>query len=162
MDCTPEEIRYRAVDLQNRVFDVYPDHGEEARKASEVFASIPGLYKLPESLISSVLDLGRNPGWQGGELETVLRNPFPHPVDIWMQAHSRKIGFSAEGLPDFPLRLEPGERRSYPVRWTPEAPFSEFPEGFELSFNVQLHRLDPSREKPLKYDGKVRVSIVQP
>ena len=162
VDCTVEQMTYRAVDMENRVFDIYPDAGEDAARASEVFASTPGLYKLPEGVIVSTLDLVQNPAWKGGELETILRNPFAHPVEIWMQPLPERINFTVEGLPAFPLKLMPGEVRKLGIVWTPKEAITTLPENLELSYNIQLKQYNPDQKTPSAYAGKTGVKILRP
>jgi hypothetical protein len=162
VDCTVEQMTYRAVDMENRVFDIYPDAGEDTARASEVFASTPGLYKLPEGVIASTLDLVQNPAWKGGELETILRNPFAHPVEIWMQPLPERINFTVEGLPAFPLKLMPGEVRKLGIVWTPKEAITTLPENLELSYNIQLKQYNPDQKTPSAYAGKTGVKILRP
>ncbi len=162
VDVAPDHMTYRAVDIENRVFDIYPGSEAEIESASKILASIPSTYKIPDDILLSDLDLRQTENWKGGKLETKISNPFDHPVEIWFQAYSHQNLLTAKGLPDFPLKLAPGEDRVLSIEWSPKEGDAVLVENVGLSFNVQAKVHDPKLEEPVLFAGKISVKILKP
>lgn len=162
VDCSREQVTCRAVNLENQVFDVYPESATDAPAAEEVFSAIPPLYKLPEGILTAALDLKQQPDWKGGKLETLIHNPFAHPVELWISPQGDRAGFTVHGLPDSPLRLLPGETRSVMVTWMPVDLHKVSWEKLALTYHLKLKLHHPSRDQPIDYAGSAGVKILRP
>lgn len=82
-DFGPERAIYRAVDVEGRVFDVYPEDAEGAEAARRVMKGIPRIYRLPRGSATTegFLDVGQE--WRGGRSRLRCETPLLVPLVLW-------------------------------------------------------------------------------
>jgi hypothetical protein len=110
VDVEPDEMSYRAVNLDNKVFDVYPENHPGDEAAAEVFASSDLIYKLPGDVIK-VLDIqNAQEPWKQGHSSIIIENTFEEP--IWVSLMTVKAeNLRILGLPSESLEVKPGLKR---------------------------------------------------
>ncbi|MGB0415057.1 MAG: purple acid phosphatase family protein [Coraliomargarita sp.] len=115
VDVSSESIQWRALDIQNRVFDVYPANGSEAEQADAVFASIEQTYLLPRGFAKLEPIQVASKLWTGGNTSLHLKNVMDGPVSIRFKARTPDQRFAMIGLPKDNIKLSPGESAELPL-----------------------------------------------
>jgi len=80
VDVSSGPLVYRAIDIKNRVFDVYPEDHPEAEQATKIRDSISNIYMLPNGCVSTSGYSVTENTWQGGPATIKVTNTFDHPM----------------------------------------------------------------------------------
>ncbi|CAA6693096.1 MULTISPECIES: metallophosphoesterase family protein [unclassified Lentimonas] len=147
-DCSSEKMVYRAVDLDNQVFDVYPETEPEAQVAQEIFDAKEQNYILPDGVVSLHKTHTENDRWIGGEVTITVKNPFSTPLDIQLKAKfaDNKIT-GGSGLPHSFKQIAPGAEEqlltSFHLR--PEA------DAHTIDIVIGAETRDPESDRVLRF-----------
>ena len=159
VDVAPEEMIYRAVDIDNRVFDVYPRDKPGVKAADEVFASINQFYKIPDGLID-ILDIRHAvEPWQSGSSSIIIQNPFEHDISLSFSPRISRGNLSLEGLPIEPIQIGPGAQKVIAIELFSKKEDGIKLEDFRAMISVDLDLLDPDFPQPLKFAGRYGIVI---
>lgn len=80
VDVSPKTMKYRAIDIDNRVFDIYPANETEAAQAQQVFNQKEQLYDLPDGSVHISKMMCDSPIWHAGQTTVTLKNVFEFPI----------------------------------------------------------------------------------
>ena len=159
VDCDADSMMYRAVDIDNQVFDVFPDSAPGAKEAREAFAAKSHIYKLPQGIVSSTAIIDDGAAWKGSDVTVTLKNTFEHPVTLELQTKIRGAAVQAIGLPVEALSLQPGESQQFKVSWAPADEKVIKLKRVKLGFEVSLELHHPDYETPVRYSGGPYITI---
>jgi hypothetical protein len=82
VDVSPTAMKYQAIDLKNKVFDVYPEDSPEKIAADANFASKKPTYFIPKGMVRISKMQSLNPTWNTGETVVSVKNTFKFPVTV--------------------------------------------------------------------------------
>lgn len=114
VDVSNEGLLYRAYDLDNVVFDVYPQSHPDAAAARAVFAKKEHKYSIPDGAIR--FDELQMPTADSavGKMRLRMENPFSDPVTCSIKLKGGVIRYT--GLPDGPVVLSAGEVKEIDIQ----------------------------------------------
>ena len=139
VDLTAETVEYRAIDINGRIFDVYPTDAAGAAEAEAYFTTLPQKYKIPDGTIMVDPLLTDQELFEQSELSVTVTNHEDYPAEV-------RLAIETEA----PLSAKPEERRlnlkpgqSDEVRFNlmapAETPVGELPAAnLDVVFNYQL------------------------
>lgn len=162
VDCDANKMVYRAVDLENRVFDVYPESTTGAKEARAVFAAKSQLYELPHDIVKSTGIIDDGSAWKGSDVTVSVVNTFEFPISLQLKALAQGAKAQATGLPTGSLRLLPNESEVFAVSWTPLDGKAISLKKARLRLSVSLELQHPDHDKPLRFTGSAGISIKNP
>ncbi|MGJ8654118.1 MAG: fibronectin type III domain-containing protein [Opitutaceae bacterium] len=145
-----EQMVYRAVDMENRVFDVYPQDIAGANEAATVLASVKNLYRVPSGVVklSDYQNVGAH--WNGGEVTIDLHNTLEHAITIELQKKSLRGSITASGLPTEPIQLKPGEKKTLQVEFHPKDAAARKSKKLRVGVSVMIKIQNPQRSEPVE------------
>lgn len=142
VDVSEDDLVYKAIDLENRVFDVYPESHPDSENAAVVRNAIQSKYFFPEeSLDITGFDVSREK-WLGGAAIVKVVNPFDHILTYVLKPRGNADRMTMEGFPGETFRLKPGEVRTHSVEFTPlpsdPEPQKKLRPGYRLLFHLHV------------------------
>ncbi|MDQ8199427.1 metallophosphoesterase family protein [Pelagicoccus enzymogenes] len=135
---------YRAIDIENQVFDVYPSEHPEAEVARAVFEEKINRYIIPQGVVtmSSLGDISAD--WLGGRSEIRIENTFETAIDAKISARYPADRFMVTGILSDELHLRSGSVHTLGLSI---APIGDTPIDFEqLRIRVDIELFRPASE----------------
>ena len=127
VDLTAERVEYRAIDINGRIFDVYPTDAAGAAEAEAYFATLPQKYKIPNGTIMVAPLLIDHKSFEQSEVSVTITNHEDYPAEVRLVIET-----------DAPLKAKPAERR---LSLTPG-------QSGEVHFNLMASAETPVGELP--------------
>lgn len=157
VDVSSGPLVYRAVDIQNRVFDLYPEDHPEAKEANKIRDSITNIYMLPAGCVSSTGYTVTGQTWKGGPAKIKVTNSFDHPMTYTLHPAVRKNIIQASGFTNEKFTLAPGKVKTHTVTFKPKG--NNLPLArTKVSFNVNAEMQRPG-EKPIEVYNNFKIPI---
>lgn len=159
VDVNKEQMVYRAVDIENRVFDVYPQDVAGAKQAAKLLASTNNLYRIPSGVveIDGYHDVGER--WEGGETMIDLHNTLEHSISIELKKKSQRGSVTASGLPTEAIQLKPGEKKTLRVEFRPKDDAARKSRKLRVGVSAAVKVQDPTRSEPVELRSDFLASI---
>ncbi|MBO1317529.1 fibronectin type III domain-containing protein [Acanthopleuribacter pedis] len=109
VEVAPDNVVYRAFDKQGKVFDVFPDRGEETKKAHDFFQTVTQQISFDERPMESSAVFVANERFDGGRVELRLHNREKVEAQVTLTVEAPAV-FEIEQT-NFNFPLKPGRRR---------------------------------------------------
>ncbi|MGJ8671992.1 fibronectin type III domain-containing protein [Rubritalea sp.] len=142
VDSNTSGIVYRAVGMENQVFDVYPEDNPEAAAAGEIREGIKNAYMLPKSCTSSPGYKVAGNQWMGGATTIKVTNSFKHPMRYSLSPAVRGKQVKASGFSDARFTLASGETKEHAVSYTANSkkplPLNKVRLGYWINAEIML------------------------
>ncbi|MGJ8638755.1 MAG: fibronectin type III domain-containing protein [Opitutaceae bacterium] len=158
VDTDAKEMVYRAVDIDNEVFEVYPSSATGSSEAEEVFAAKTHLYKLDPSIVKVSELVNDGSRWKGEGITVTLENTFDTAMAVRLKFRARGIKVKVAGLPNGSIDLEPGARKELVVSLTPDSASGASLDKARFSFSVDM-KLEEDDKEASRFVGTVGVPI---
>jgi hypothetical protein len=153
-------MHYQAIDIDNKVFDVYPMDESATPAADAVFAAKEQHYLLPDSAAILGKMACATDTWTEGETEIKLTNIFDFPIKAALQTFfpgdvSLK---DAETFKDLPLA--PGESITLPLHLKTTS--SKGYPAKDVSFWLRVHMQSTDPEQKARFETTYGVRTEAP
>lgn len=144
VDVSSEEMVYRAIDIKNRVFDVYPENHPESAAAREVRAGFKNTYMLPAECLSTSGYVTTGAKWSGGQTTIQVKNIFDHPMSYSLKPVIIAENVTHTGFSEEIFTLGAGESKTHAVSFTPmgEQPLSSGSIKLAFSIRAEMQRAE--------------------
>jgi len=135
VDVSSEAMVYKAVDIENRIFDVYPETNPDFAAASAVRESMDSTYLFPEAGVALTPYSVKDDEWEGGQTTIKITNPFASPIVYTLEPRSSDQ-LITEGFSEKPSSLAPGASKVHTVSFLPALGTSIPPQRARTQFDV--------------------------
>lgn len=161
VDMDNEHALYRAVDIENQVFDVYPESDPSAAAAQAVMAAKVTEYLIPYDAVTFENFTVPGDEWLGGPSTLTVSNQFEHPVRYTFQfrAYIKDCPVEGVGFPEQELTLQPGETQEFPITLTPAAAVPLKQINMRVKVSMQMDH--PNHEAPIRFKGSEYIKVTQ-
>ena len=159
VDVNAAEMVYKAVDIDNQVFDVYPLNKPEAVAAESVFAAKKHGYLLPSNAlqVEGFTDVASQ--WEGGQTTLQVKNPFDFTITCELRASIPKNSLTVEGLPAKPIVLKAGEEQSFDITFVPSKGTTVDTKKLKLGIAVKLKFNDANTSESIELKKTIPVPL---
>lgn len=159
VDVNATEMVYKAVDIDNQVFDVYPLNTPGVDAAETVFAAKKHNFSLPSNTLKVAGFTNVAPRWNGGETTLHVKNTFDFTVTCELRANLPKNALTVEGMPTQPLVLKAHEEQSFDITFTPSKGSAVDSKKLKIGIEVKLKFDDANTKEPIVLKKTVPVPL---
>ncbi len=145
VDVASSGMVYRAININNQVFDVYPQDHPEAVAAAQVFAAQKNLFILPADSVNSAGYTLSEKMWSGGPVTFQVSNPFDHPMTYTIYPAHKGKEIVADGFSPETHSLAAGASKEHTVSFKPKTAQSLPAESVKLNITVKAQLLQPDQ-----------------
>ncbi len=161
VDMNAEQAVYRAVDIENRIFDVYPETEPGAAAAATRLASKDQTYRMHWNTvrIDGYHDVEEQ--WLGGVTTVALQNSFDFPITAQLKAMFPEEFVVTVGFSDEPITLAAGEKQQLSVSFVPKQglPVKRAQILKKLMVKVNFILEDPAHAEPVQFSQTYAVPV---
>jgi hypothetical protein len=161
VEISAEQAVYSAVDIENRIFDVYPQSEPGAEAAATLLESKEQRYVMPSETVRIDGYHDVEAQWSGGATTVTLHNSFEFPMTAQLKARFPTDLLQAVGLPDEAITLAPGAKQALTVTFVPNAglPVKSGEIMKKLKVVVDFEMADPLRAEPVCFSQTFTVPV---
>ncbi len=155
-----EGMRYKAVDIDDQVFDIYPSDGSEVANAEAIFAQKTSSYFIPPEMVEISEMQSSTKKWREGQSDVTITNilNFPISVDL-IPSFPRDVKFDKK-LKLKQLVIQPRKKLRIPLNLSTSKSAGYKIDKVKFRLKIKVHSKDKKDGPPLLLEEQYRIKAV--